>query len=414
MKKNILLFIFLVLFLTACSSRDDGQETDTKSSTGIDIEETAEFDFLSDYEKCKNKDYVNLDLSDSSIRLSELDFLCNLNITFPKRFYSTEEMLMQFEEYCENFFGNYDSANALFSSSSDKIAYNQDEDNGKYAWYPKVGDYLEQLQSGDIEANFFMYRDIENNNYLWWLASTDCPHWISKGEAYSFIKTDDTRISAWIPSDMDNKVTSYLNNGKHDAETYHLLDGDVTVGEAVKYFENEYLFSLPYTIDENYSVSVSSIDVYNIKDDTYCYVFNFSSSWKGISFDSRVESFSYQDTSGQYRISGEALMIKKDDIDTIVDLTFPPASEEKPIENICTLENAVDILSNKLTKEVKFELQIIEFIYQGSFSDDRTTAHLEPAWKFIAYNPNDEMYYCLYVNAVSGECNYVSYVPLKN
>lgn len=406
MRKCILLFIFLALFLTACSDRDDGQETNIM----IDIEENTELDFLSDFEKCKNKDYVNLDLSNSSIRLPELNLLCDLNITFQKRFYSTEEMLIQFEEYCENFFGNYDSANALFSSSSDKIAYNQNEDNGKYAWYPKVDDYLEQLQSGDIEANyFFMYRDIENNNYLWWLASTDCPHWISKGEAYSFIKTDDTRISSWLPSDMDNKVTSYLNNGEHDDETYHLLDGDVTVGEAVKYFENEYLSSLPYKIDENYSVSVSSIDVYNIKDDTYCYVFNFSSSWNGISFDSRAESFSYQDTSNQYMVSGEALMIKKDDIDTIVNLTFPPASEEEPIKNICTLENVVDIVSDKLTKEVKFELLTIEFIYQGNFSEDRTTVHLEPTWKLVVYNPNDGFYYCVYVNAENKKCGYISY-----
>ncbi len=73
-----------------------------------------------------------------------------------------------------------------------------------------------------------------------------------------------------------------------------------------------------------------------------------------------------QDASLQHMVSGEALMIKKNDIDAFVDLSFPNISEiEKPIENICTLENAVNIMSNTLTKGVKFELQTIEFVYMG-------------------------------------------------
>lgn len=411
MKKEILSFLLIPLVLTACGNQNKSSEETTASNDNVQVDnaENTAIDFLSDFERCKNKDYVNLELSNSNIRLPELDFLCNLNLTFQKRFYSTEEMLALFEKYCENFFGKYDSSNALFSSLSSNIPI--EEGDGKYAWYPKVDDYLEELQGGAIEADMLMYRDVENNNYLWWIASSDFPHWISKGEAYSFIKTDETRISAWIPSDMDNKTASYLNNGEYDDKTYHLPDSDVTVGEAVKYFENDYLPSLPYKFDENYSVSVSSVDVYNIKDDTYCYVLNFSSSWKGIPFDRKGEYFSYQDTSDQYSVSGEALMIKKDDIDTIVNLTFNPAKEEEPIENIYTLEKAVDIISDKLTKEVKFELQTVEFIYRGSFSEDRTEADLEPTWKFAAYNPNDEMYYCVYVNATSGQCSYISYVP---
>ena len=111
-------------------------------------------------------------------------------------------------------------------------------------------------------------------------------------------------------------------------------------------------------------------------------------------------------------VSGEALMIKKNDIDAFVDLSFPNISEiEKPIENICTLEKAVNIMSNTLTKGVKFELQTIEFVYMGNYSDDYETAHLEPSWKFVTHNPNDDLYYCVYVNAASEECSYISYKP---
>lgn len=68
-------------------------------------------------------------------------------------------------------------------------------------------------------------------------------------------------------------------------------------------------------------------------------------------------------------------------------------------------------MSNTLTKGVKFELQTIEFIYKGNYSDDYTTAHLEPSWKFVTRNPNDDLYYCVYVNAASEECSYISYKP---
>ena len=367
---------------------------------------------MSDYENCRNKNYVNLDFSNCSARLPELNTCSNLNVTIAHGRGANNENLENFKKYCEFFFDEYNSSNALFSSSSENIVYNQNEDDGKHVWYPKIDNYLKQIQNGNIDINSFLYRDTDNNKYLWWLSSEASPHWMNKGEAYSLIKTDDTKVSSWIPSDMNNKVASYFNDGTHNDETYRILDGNVSIGEAVTYFEKDYLSSLPYDFDSNFSINVSTIDVYNIQDDIYCYVFQFSTAWNNIPFDRIGEVFSYQDPSLQYTVSGEALMIKKNDIDAIVDLSFPDISEiEKPIENICTLENAVDIMSNTLTKGVKFELQTIEFIYKGNYSDDYTTAHLEPSWKFVTRNPNDDLYYCVYVNAASEECSYISYKP---
>lgn len=134
---------------------------------------------------------------------------------------------------------------------------------------------------------------------------------MNKGEAYSLIKTDDTKVSSWIPSDMDNKVASYFNDGTHNDETYRILDGNVSIGEAVTYFEKDYLSSFPYDFDSDFSINVSTIDVYKIRDDIYCYVFQFSTAWNNIPFDRMGEVFSYQDPSHQYTISGEALMIKR-------------------------------------------------------------------------------------------------------
>ena len=81
---------------------------------------------------------------------------------------------------------------------------------------------------------------------------------------------------------MNNKVASYFNDGTHNDETYRILDGNVSIGEAVTYFEKDYLSSLPCDFDSNYSIYVSTIDVYNIHDDIYCYVFQFSTAWNSI------------------------------------------------------------------------------------------------------------------------------------
>ena len=415
MKKKILLFTFVsLLFLTACNNQntDIEKKSDTAENVSSDTAENVSVDFLSDYENCRNKNYVNLDFSNCSARLPELNTCSSLNVTIAHGSGANNEKLENFKKYCEFFFDEYNSSNALFSSSSKNIVYNQNEDDGKHAWYPKIDNYLEQIQNGNIDINSFLYRDTNNNKYLWWLSSEASPHWMNKGEAYSLIKTDDTKVSSWIPSDMNNKVASYFNDGTHNDETYRILDGNVSIGEAVTYFEKDYLSSLPCDFDSNYSIYVSTIDVYNIHDDIYCYVFQFSTAWNNIPFDRMGEVFSYQDPSHQYTVSGEALMIKKNDIDAFVDLSFPNISEiEEPIENICTLENAVDIMSNTLTKGVKFELQTIEFIYKGNYSDDYETAHLEPSWKFVTRNPNDDLYYCVYVNAVNNECSYMSYKP---
>lgn len=407
--KKIVLLLLIPMFLSACNV----QETKDKFETE-DLQ-TVYDSFLADYEKVKTKKYINLDFSNSSAKLPQFVTCTNLNITVECQPTTNKDSLQKFEDYCGFFLGEYIPEYALFSSSSENIVYNQSEDDGKYAWYPKINNYAEQIHSENIKINSLLYRDTDNSKYLWWNMSYNFPHWISNGEAYSYIKTEDTKISSWIPSDMENKVASYFNDGLHNDETYPLFNGDVSIGEAVNYFENDYLSSLPYKVDENFSINVSSIDVYNIKDDLYGYVFNFSTAWNGIPFDSRVETFSYQDTSYQYLISGEALMIKNKEIDTIVDLQFPNIKQDESIiQNICSLESAVEIMSNTLTNGVIFDVNSIEFVYKGDYSSDYKTAFLEPFWKFTIYNPNDTLFYCVYVNAVNGDCSYISYTPLTS
>lgn len=114
MKKKILLFTFVsLLFLTACNN----QNTDIEKKS--DTAENVSVNFLSDYENCRNKNYVNLDFSNCSARLPELNTCSSLNVTVANSSgVPHNENLENFKKYCEFFFGEYNSSNALFSSFS--------------------------------------------------------------------------------------------------------------------------------------------------------------------------------------------------------------------------------------------------------------------------------------------------------
>lgn len=119
MKKKILLFTFVsLLFLTACNN----QNTDIEKKS--DTAENVSVNFLSDYENCRNKNYVNLDFSNCSARLPELNTCSSLNVTVANSSgVPHNENLENFKKYCEFFFGEYNSSNALFSSFSKNIVY---------------------------------------------------------------------------------------------------------------------------------------------------------------------------------------------------------------------------------------------------------------------------------------------------
>ena len=85
MKKKILLFTFVsLLFLTACNN----QNTDIEKKS--DTAENVSVNFLSDYENCRNKNYVNLDFSNCSARLPELNTCSSLNVTVVVEYHTTK------------------------------------------------------------------------------------------------------------------------------------------------------------------------------------------------------------------------------------------------------------------------------------------------------------------------------------
>lgn len=443
MKKIIAIFLIMsLLSCTGCSNSEnnydksgetisEGRSEITDSATGSNSPiggestvtgngnvKTVTENYDADFESCQKTSYVNLDWTNAGKcpvnPASEL-----FNITCQNQMatdvMSQKEMLVKFEEYCRFYFGEYDDEYAFFQNEPDKGEeilpdLGITEINGiPYSSYYKISDYKKKLENEVIKINYLAYRNLETKQYLWWVWN-DYPHWINKGGALTTLNDDSIRCSSWIPSDLGEPIARYYNDGKSNKVKYKLTDGEVSIGEAIKYFTEEYPQTLPCENKPVYSVNY--VDVFELGNGNYCYLMHAAKLFNSVAFE-QIGELSGTNIPNYYTDDSQALMIKRNDIDVTLDCD-PGAKVEREgdaITNIVSLKKAADIASEKMSQNVMFDVQSTEFVYHGAI-DSENIAHLKPTWRFVLHNENDSMNYNVYVDAVSGDCNYFSYVSM--
>lgn len=257
-----------------------------------------------------------------------------------------------------------------------------------------------------------MYVDFENSRYLWEMGSDYAPCWLNKGIVFSMVKDEESRVTGWTSKSLENPVAKYYNDGTHDDVSFKLMDGEVSIGEAIDFVENKYLESLPFDYGEEVSLEVVSVSVYEIQEGVFAYVFDMSFGWNGIVFDSSAPFTSTERVMNIF-IMADALMAKKDDIDEFSGFVMSNVTAEEELSGeVYTLESAVDIISESLSKEVKFEVLTVGMVYKGIYtvlSPEEAKGYAMPAWKFQLYNTNDDLYYNVYVDVLSGEMSSFAY-----
>lgn len=414
------IMICMSILLTSCNHGKQGEtvsDSEVTETVGVpevkgDAQEVSSH-ILEDYEKCKTKSYDNLDMSHCELAVTSV-YASELTVEQPDVVYEPSAALQKYNEYCEFFFGT-DAVNdnaRIFSSAQVPVEYPADFDPDKdtlpYMPYPEIKDHLTSIENNEIAVDSFMYRDIDAGNYLWFHSSTSFPHCMNKGKTYRAVDSEAV-VSAWFASDLSDTAATVYNDGNNEDVKYPLLDGNtISVQEAIDYFEKEYLKTLPIEVDEGYAFKVYSVDVKKIGEDSYVYLLHFSTSWNGVSFDHNEEMIPDTDISMRFSVDGEAIYCGEDDIDYYRNVQFPSVvGEGEPYEEVYSLEDAIDIMSEKLTPNVTFEVIAIDYIYRGAYTSQIT---LRPWWRFVTYNPNDGKYYNVYVNAKDGDCNYFSYV----
>ena len=430
--KKLLPLLAFVLLLTACGGRSaSGGESVSEGVSGGDTpiggnlsdsndtadignikEVTEKYD--ADFESCKNTEYVNLDwTSAEKCPVNTVSELYNIELEQTPALFDrpADEILNCFEKYCRAVFGEYEDDHALFEQKDFTDEFPRapfEYVNGqRVRGYYRISDHKDKILDGSIKVCWLVYRNYEKQQYMWWPGER-YPWWINKGTALKILDGEETLVTGWLGSDMGEPLARYYNDGKSSGVKYKLEDGEVSIGEAIKYFTEEYPKELPF--EEKPSLLVNYVDVYELKDGIYAYVFGASCMYNMVPFE-RIDELSSNSPIPNYSsINAEGLMVKSGDIDfaySCLPITNVSVAGE-PITDILPLKEAVDIVSEKMSKYVKFRVISTEFVYHGVI-DSEGAAHLKPTWELRLYNENDGMYYNTYVDAATGAFSVFNY-----
>ena len=182
-------------------------------------------------------------------------------------------------------------------------------------------------------------------------------------------------------------------------KTYQLLDKEVSVKDAVKFFEN-YINSMPSFYPVTLNIHVNKVEVYKLDNEHYGYYYYISNIYDSIPYDYSAEGVSI--ASGDLLGSGGgAFMVKSDEVDSVFGINRTSEISDNVRHTDCiSFGKAAELASKKLTEHVKFDLSEVSLVY-GKESVTSDTSTVKPYYKFTLFNPNDNMYYICYQSAIN-------------
>ncbi len=176
--------------------------------------------------------------------------------------------------------------------------------------------------------------------------------------------------------------------------------------DAVAFFEN-YIASIPVLEEPTFGIHVGSVNVYKLDDEHYGFEFINSRIYDGIHFNFVWDDC---DIDGLNRDMSYGIMVKSDDVDHVyAPFNAYKAYDEVQHTDFVPFEDAVNTISEKMTSYVGFEVTRAELLFRmkpnASKGDQvgETRYPVYPSWKLTLYNPNDNLTYVAYVNALNGE-----------
>ncbi len=308
----------------------------------------------------------------------------------------------------------------LYSGGSSALGYDEE---GNFRDYNKVRDWYDEIISGKEGRLHFIYDETWYRDMTEWKnpVCLELPNpmgygyavW-NKGKTVEItnamiyneeLKTETyRRLYSYEPEDELEYIGTYR---PESTVSFPLLDKEVPICEAVYFFE-QYINSLPYPKESNVETCVVEVDVLKVNEDTYGYYFMTTKSYEEVPFDhmrSGTQQMSYDD---YIAAGGYAFMVESSDVDVLYSYYRRQGMESvTPYTEVVSFENAAKTVSEKLTKGVEFEVEKVEFVYtqlpkrtaMGYIDVDNYSCEIEPAWKFVLFNPNDDMAYVCYVDA---------------
>lgn len=373
---------------------------------------------------CQKSNVNNMSSSNANVNLIFAD---NFNAELPdidsfqtfelkrKSNLSGQELYALFDETVEKYFPK------LFSNEEKDLIYdiNGTDNNGNFL-EGNFNDNKDKILTDEVPVPSFFFT---SKKAMMQMDPNGGVQTITGSAAFDLDDMEYDTIGMYSAAD-ENKVIEKIHipiNGFENESSYHLLNGNESLDEAMNYTEtflnNEFDNGIAHP---DLIADITDAWVVDMDNGIYGYHFWLTSTYNDIRFDTypMKDAIGFggdMSTCKSYSIyPGYAFMIEKDKLDSIMAFGYKRAYD---IENIqthelkITYDNAVEILSKSISSVVNMEINRVEFVYTPYEVNqyDNNKLIVDAAWKFSAKNRNDNLGYIFYVNAVTGEVDYYTY-----
>lgn len=420
MKKTglCMLFAALLVCVTGCNTQmeediagDNGYTTEAASTAGeallqydVDFEENRidiaayQDTYMDDINAVKESTYDKLDFE--ACEFASIEGVETVGIY---RLYSreigAEESIEIIKDWLERI-GCEDIE--LEKELRDASGQYERNDEQEYPYdYPAVYDHYPEFDSG---SGFFI-----NTNGCYIQMGDDGIYSMSDGSITAYLKTDSLAAMDALGVNEENIVDQGSVSQKGD-DVWELPAGDMSVNDASEIVKKYFEAGTPYQNPEGISVDTPEVAVFTL-DDKYGYAFKIRRVYKGVPFAYAEASARVYYTDYEIAEDIKTAYIINDDVAAYtgyIDAEQIEGLIEEQTEMLC-LSDAVSLLNDFLADQVMIAVNNAGLVY-CTYVDSTGNKIVNPCWQFDGVNLTNNQSMRLYVNVLSGEIYYYSYV----
>ena len=191
-------------------------------------------------------------------------------------------------------------------------------------------------------------------------------------------------------------------------DEWQLLDGKMSVQECINFVEEYMNTKMPYETNPDVKAKVYLVRVLKVTDDIYAYSCMTSRTIYGLSTEVYPSSFGGGQEGINYDM-GLVELIEHNEIDYFGCVALATSTEKQgeAITDIISLENAFDLLSNRIGENSTYKILSTELGYSltESYGEDNLYTYGEgtPIWRIMTMNENDNKNYVFEIDCVTGK-----------
>lgn len=421
MKKMMLnLLAYVCLFgLSGCSSRLERDIADSESITAEICEASenklSQFDMhfvsnrvsLSEYQSKYDDEADEIKKSkfdNMSFQNCEIMPLEDVTEVGVYRLYSVDMGVDESIEIIKNWLKEIGCDDIDFEKELRDASGQYESGKGEYPYdYPAVYDYYPKFNSGH---GFFV-----NTNKCYIQMGEDGIYSMSDGSITEFLNLDTLAAMDALGVNEENVVDGGKTSVMGDA-VWELVDGAMSVSDAKKVVQDYFEKGTPRQNPLGLTVDIPEVEVFAMND-KYGYAFTVRRVYKGVTF-AYASGGTRTYYSNDYEIMEDlkqAYVINHNTVAAFtgyVDAEQLQALVEEQTE-IMSLKDSVSLLDKFFAANVRLEVYKAGLVYCTCL-DETGNQIAYPCWQFEATNTTNNQKIRAYVNVLSGDVYYYSYV----